>query len=143
MKWKTAEIWNQPPRILIYNVYYFRGTLAQNLYFESFALTSATFAVAMSNLNPAITFILAISVGYSSSFLTCLAYTYTYCIHHLHLFLSEKIFTKFLNRYWPFLKFPKIWSSPICVNRFAKNLNLTLIYDTWLITLRLKQNVIF
>nr|POE57350.1 wat1-related protein [Quercus suber] len=40
-----------------------RGTLAQNLYFESFAFTSATFAVAMSNLNPAITFVLATSVG--------------------------------------------------------------------------------
>ncbi|XP_065629826.1 WAT1-related protein At1g25270 [Quercus suber] len=39
------------------------GTLAQNLYFESFAFTSATFAVAMSNLNPAITFVLATSVG--------------------------------------------------------------------------------
>ncbi|KAK4564169.1 hypothetical protein RGQ29_006307 [Quercus rubra] len=39
------------------------GTLAQNLYFESFAFTSATFAVAMSNLNPAITFVLATFVG--------------------------------------------------------------------------------
>ncbi|KAK9989179.1 hypothetical protein SO802_029418 [Lithocarpus litseifolius] len=39
------------------------GTLAQNLYFKSFSLSSATFAVAMSNLNPAITFVLATSVG--------------------------------------------------------------------------------
>ncbi|KAL4614681.1 hypothetical protein ACB092_07G070900 [Castanea dentata] len=43
------------------------GTLAQNLYFESFAFTSATFAVAMSNLNPAITFVLATSVGLEKS----------------------------------------------------------------------------
>ncbi|KAJ4847367.1 hypothetical protein Tsubulata_018009 [Turnera subulata] len=37
------------------------GSLAQNLYVESLALTSATYATAMSNLIPAITFILAIS----------------------------------------------------------------------------------
>ncbi|KAK6916110.1 EamA domain, partial [Dillenia turbinata] len=40
-----------------------RGSLAQNLYAASLALTSATFASAMANLIPAITFILAISVG--------------------------------------------------------------------------------
>ncbi|PON44892.1 Plant-drug/metabolite exporter, partial [Trema orientale] len=39
----------------------FGGSLAQNLYIESLNLTSATFASAMSNLVPAITFILAIS----------------------------------------------------------------------------------
>ncbi|KAJ4847382.1 hypothetical protein Tsubulata_018022 [Turnera subulata] len=39
----------------------FGGTLAQNLYVESLKLTSATFASAMSNLAPGITFILAVS----------------------------------------------------------------------------------
>ncbi|KAL5564002.1 hypothetical protein UlMin_033749 [Ulmus minor] len=38
----------------------FGGTLAQNLYLKALALTSATFASAMTNLIPAITFILAI-----------------------------------------------------------------------------------
>ncbi|CAI9765346.1 unnamed protein product [Fraxinus pennsylvanica] len=38
----------------------FGGSMAQNLYAESLALTSATFAAAISNLVPAITFILAI-----------------------------------------------------------------------------------
>ncbi|CAA0831051.1 WAT1-related protein [Striga hermonthica] len=37
-----------------------RGSLAQNLYAESLVLTSATFAAAMSNLIPAVTFVLAI-----------------------------------------------------------------------------------
>ncbi|GFY89313.1 nodulin MtN21 /EamA-like transporter family protein [Actinidia rufa] len=40
-----------------------RGSMAQNLYAESLVLTSATFAAAMTNLIPAITFILAISFG--------------------------------------------------------------------------------
>ncbi|XP_058191857.1 WAT1-related protein At1g25270-like [Rhododendron vialii] len=39
------------------------GSLAQNLYAESLVLTSATFAAAMTNLVPAITFILALSFG--------------------------------------------------------------------------------
>ncbi|XP_031258442.1 WAT1-related protein At1g25270-like [Pistacia vera] len=39
----------------------FGGSLTQNLYMESLALTSATFVSAMSNLIPAITFILAVS----------------------------------------------------------------------------------
>ncbi|KAL4302032.1 hypothetical protein GQ457_10G021950 [Hibiscus cannabinus] len=39
------------------------GSLAQNLYIESLALTSATFICAMTNLSPAITFIIAISIG--------------------------------------------------------------------------------
>ncbi|KAK7852285.1 wat1-related protein [Quercus suber] len=51
----------------------FGGTLNQNLYFESFAFTSATVAVAMSNLNPAITFVLAISVGLEKLALRTLA----------------------------------------------------------------------
>ncbi|GAB4829854.1 hypothetical protein Ancab_019500 [Ancistrocladus abbreviatus] len=38
-----------------------RGTLSQNLYLESLAFTSATFASALGNLVPAITYILAIS----------------------------------------------------------------------------------
>ncbi|KAG2703758.1 hypothetical protein I3760_06G151900 [Carya illinoinensis] len=41
----------------------FGGSLAQNLYIESLTLTSATFASAMTNLVPAITFILAVSFG--------------------------------------------------------------------------------
>ncbi|KAF8404426.1 hypothetical protein HHK36_009311 [Tetracentron sinense] len=41
----------------------FGGTLGQNLYVESLVLTSATFASAMTNLIPAITFIMAIFVG--------------------------------------------------------------------------------
>ena len=43
---------------------YFRGSLAQNLYIESLALTSATFASAIANLIPAVTFILAVPFGY-------------------------------------------------------------------------------
>ncbi|XVF68087.1 hypothetical protein PTKIN_Ptkin10aG0175000 [Pterospermum kingtungense] len=39
------------------------GTLSQNLYIESMALTSATFVSAMANLVPAITFIVAITYG--------------------------------------------------------------------------------
>ncbi|KAG8503806.1 hypothetical protein CXB51_001908 [Gossypium anomalum] len=39
------------------------GTLSQNLYIESMALTSATFVSAMSNLTPAITFTMAIIMG--------------------------------------------------------------------------------
>ncbi|KAF8411629.1 hypothetical protein HHK36_004187 [Tetracentron sinense] len=39
------------------------GTLSQNLYVASLALTSATFASAMMNLVPALTFIMAISLG--------------------------------------------------------------------------------
>ncbi|XP_054800461.1 WAT1-related protein At1g25270-like [Prosopis cineraria] len=39
----------------------FGGILAQNLYLEALALASATFASAMANLLPAITFILAVS----------------------------------------------------------------------------------
>ncbi|KAJ0053591.1 hypothetical protein Pint_03059 [Pistacia integerrima] len=39
----------------------FGGSLTQNLYMESLALTSATFVSAMSNLIPAITFILSVS----------------------------------------------------------------------------------
>ncbi|KAK7328222.1 hypothetical protein VNO77_22324 [Canavalia gladiata] len=41
----------------------FGGSLAQNFYLEALALTSATFASAMANLIPAITFILAVSFG--------------------------------------------------------------------------------
>ncbi|XP_057430672.1 WAT1-related protein At1g68170-like [Lotus japonicus] len=41
----------------------FGGSLAQNFYLEALALTSATFASAMSNLVPAITFIMAVSFG--------------------------------------------------------------------------------
>ncbi|XP_059653384.1 WAT1-related protein At1g68170-like [Cornus florida] len=44
----------------------FGGSLAQNLYIESLVLTSATFASAMSNLIPAITFIMAVSFGLES-----------------------------------------------------------------------------
>ncbi|KAL4318340.1 hypothetical protein GQ457_18G019190 [Hibiscus cannabinus] len=39
------------------------GSLSQNMYIESLALTSATFVCAMSNLTPAITFIVAITIG--------------------------------------------------------------------------------
>ncbi|XP_022854919.1 WAT1-related protein At1g25270-like, partial [Olea europaea var. sylvestris] len=42
----------------------FGGSMAQNLYAESLALTSATFAAAMTNLIPAITFVLAILFRY-------------------------------------------------------------------------------
>ncbi|XP_027931053.1 WAT1-related protein At1g68170-like [Vigna unguiculata] len=41
----------------------FGGSLFQNLFYESLALTSATFASALYNLIPAITFVLAISCG--------------------------------------------------------------------------------
>ncbi|KAK2393149.1 WAT1-related protein [Trifolium repens] len=41
----------------------FGGSLAQNFYLEAMALTSVTFASAMANLIPAITFILAVSLG--------------------------------------------------------------------------------
>ncbi|XWS67610.1 hypothetical protein CRYUN_Cryun04dG0020500 [Craigia yunnanensis] len=39
-----------------------RGSLSQKFYIESLALTSATFASAMTNLIPAITFIIAITI---------------------------------------------------------------------------------
>ncbi|GMI70562.1 Usually multiple acids move in and out Transporters 24 [Hibiscus trionum] len=39
------------------------GSLSQNMYIESLALTSATFVCAMTNLTPAITFIVAITIG--------------------------------------------------------------------------------
>ncbi|EEF27752.1 WAT1-related protein At1g25270 [Ricinus communis] len=42
---------------------FFGGSLTQNLYAESLVLTSATFASAMTNLIPAVTFVLAISFG--------------------------------------------------------------------------------
>ncbi|KAJ1419927.1 WAT1-related protein [Sesbania bispinosa] len=41
-----------------------RGSLFQNLYFESLALISATFASAVYNLIPAVTFILAVACGF-------------------------------------------------------------------------------
>ncbi|XP_023895506.1 WAT1-related protein At1g68170 [Quercus suber] len=41
----------------------FGGSLAQNLYIEGLALTSATFASAIANLVPAVTFILAVPFG--------------------------------------------------------------------------------
>ncbi|XP_019424688.1 PREDICTED: WAT1-related protein At1g25270-like [Lupinus angustifolius] len=41
----------------------FGGALAQNFYLEALALTSATFASAMANLIPALTFIMAVSFG--------------------------------------------------------------------------------
>jgi drug/metabolite transporter (DMT)-like permease len=43
-----------------------RGSLAQNLYISGMKLTSATFATAMTNLIPAITFILAVIFRYES-----------------------------------------------------------------------------
>lgn len=42
----------------------FGGSLFQNLFYEALALTSATFASAIYNLIPAITFIMAISCGF-------------------------------------------------------------------------------
>ncbi|XP_058752266.1 WAT1-related protein At1g25270-like [Vicia villosa] len=42
----------------------FGGSLFQNLYYESLTLISATFASAVYNLIPAVTFILAVSFGY-------------------------------------------------------------------------------
>ncbi|XP_004485529.1 WAT1-related protein At1g25270-like [Cicer arietinum] len=41
----------------------FGGALAQNFYLEALALTSATYASAMANLIPAVTFIMALSLG--------------------------------------------------------------------------------
>ncbi|XP_047168514.1 WAT1-related protein At1g68170-like [Vigna umbellata] len=42
----------------------FGGSLFQNLFYQSLALTSATFASALYNLIPAITFVMAISCGF-------------------------------------------------------------------------------
>ncbi|KAL3724112.1 hypothetical protein ACJRO7_036176 [Eucalyptus globulus] len=42
---------------------FFGGSLTHNLYLESLALTSATYAAAMLNLAPAITYIMAVSFG--------------------------------------------------------------------------------
>ncbi|GAV84353.1 EamA domain-containing protein [Cephalotus follicularis] len=39
------------------------GAITQNLYLEGMALTSATFASAINNLNPAITFVIALAFG--------------------------------------------------------------------------------
>ncbi|KAI6701688.1 hypothetical protein NL676_016012 [Syzygium grande] len=44
-------------------LFFERGSLIQNLYLESLALTSATYAAAMLNLAPAITYIMAVSFG--------------------------------------------------------------------------------
>ncbi|RHN71545.1 putative EamA domain-containing protein [Medicago truncatula] len=41
----------------------FGGSFVQNFYLESLALTSATFASAMANLVPAVTFIMVVSLG--------------------------------------------------------------------------------
>lgn len=41
----------------------FGGSLAQNFYLQALTLTSATFASAMANLIPAVTFIMAVSLG--------------------------------------------------------------------------------
>ncbi|KAL4281924.1 hypothetical protein GQ457_03G001250 [Hibiscus cannabinus] len=41
------------------------GTVSQNLYVVAMALTSATFVSAMTNLIPSITFIVAVTIGYS------------------------------------------------------------------------------
>ncbi|KAG8645131.1 hypothetical protein MANES_10G037100v8 [Manihot esculenta] len=50
-----------------------RGSLCQNLYSESLVLTSATFASAMANLIPAVTFILAASFGLEEMGISTLA----------------------------------------------------------------------
>ncbi|KAI6678641.1 hypothetical protein NL676_039437 [Syzygium grande] len=42
----------------------FGGSMGQNLYLASLSMTSATYASAMANLIPAITFVLAVSLGY-------------------------------------------------------------------------------
>ncbi|KAH7575651.1 hypothetical protein JRO89_XS02G0179600 [Xanthoceras sorbifolium] len=61
--------WNSRPKLtwtILFQAFLcglFGGSLAQNLYLKSLALTSATFASAMANLVPAITFILSISFG--------------------------------------------------------------------------------
>lgn len=41
-----------------------RGSLGQNLYAESLSLTSATFVAAMTNLVPAMTFVMAVFLRY-------------------------------------------------------------------------------
>ncbi|KAK8626664.1 hypothetical protein V6N13_134297 [Hibiscus sabdariffa] len=41
------------------------GSVAQNLYVAAMALTSATFVSATTNLIPSITFIVAVTIGYS------------------------------------------------------------------------------
>ncbi|GER47164.1 nodulin MtN21 /EamA-like transporter family protein [Striga asiatica] len=69
---------NKRPKLTWKIVFYgflcglFGGSLGQNLYLKSLALTSATFASAMTNLIPAITFLVAISLrlerlGWNSS----------------------------------------------------------------------------
>ena len=54
---------------IIITIYYltslFRGSLCQNLYGESLALTSATYVAAMTNLIPAMTFVMAIILRYN------------------------------------------------------------------------------
>ncbi|KAH7518526.1 hypothetical protein FEM48_Zijuj09G0181000 [Ziziphus jujuba var. spinosa] len=55
--------WQKLDRIILLQGFLcglFGGSLAQNLYIEALALTTATFVTAMSNLIPAITFIMAI-----------------------------------------------------------------------------------
>ncbi|OAY38703.1 hypothetical protein MANES_10G037100v8 [Manihot esculenta] len=52
---------------------FFGGSLCQNLYSESLVLTSATFASAMANLIPAVTFILAASFGLEEMGISTLA----------------------------------------------------------------------
>ncbi|KAL5857295.1 hypothetical protein ACOSQ3_004753 [Xanthoceras sorbifolium] len=61
--------WNSRPKLtwtILFQAFLcglFGGSLAQNFHLKSLALTSATFASAMANLVPAITFILSISFG--------------------------------------------------------------------------------
>ncbi|KAF8019985.1 hypothetical protein BT93_G0621 [Corymbia citriodora subsp. variegata] len=53
----------------------FGGSLGQNLYLASLSMTSATYASAMANLVPAVTFVLALSLGYVQNFLMQVPYS--------------------------------------------------------------------
>jgi len=55
--------------MIIYLFIYFRGSLFSNSYLVAMDLTSASFMLAMINLTPAITFIMALSCGYTPTYL--------------------------------------------------------------------------
>lgn len=77
------------------------GSLFHNLYVESLALTSATFVTAANNLIPAITFIIAITIGYISNFLQLKS-------RFAHrFFINVKILLRILKSYFFTLYFLK------------------------------------
>ncbi|XP_041993278.1 WAT1-related protein At5g13670-like [Salvia splendens] len=95
--------WKTRPKLTWKTIFYglFGGSLGQNLYLNSLALTSATFATAMMNLAPATTFIVAIclrnykssskheSVGHQSRETQAVVHRQLVDISHRHYHLNQ------------------------------------------------------